>query len=236
MFRSTQAEELEDDNLDVLEQRIDSITLKLEDMQREVVALRNPSKPEKLSLVIEADPCFPPECIRTLLKHLLNLPITATITTHSHSSLIHDLPQHLCHWVSPHSSGCSRIDNQFNLTWIWKPVGRHPIAKEVDRPTLKEFHGQACIARLIARFIESWTETNLYESCDLISSALIDQWMDSVELEDESLSKRLESRLEHFEWLVGQKKTLADVFVASSLKDRLTSKRMKEWALRCCSF
>lgn len=219
--------------MDVLEQHIDSITARLEGIQREVVNLKRvSSKPEKLSLVIEADPSFPPESVRTILKYLSTLPISTTITTHRHSSLTKNVSL-ISNWLTPQSSGQNRIDNQFNLTWIWKPIGCNPIAKEVHQSNSKEFLGEGSIARLLARFIESWTRARLYENLDAASSAQIDEWLDLVG--DKSIMKRLESRLSRCEWLVGGSITLADYVVASSVKDRLTNDRLKEWAQRCCS-
>jgi len=235
-YRGTEKKELD---LDELEQRIDSITTRLENMQREMVNLRNTSsfKPEKLSIVIEADPSFPPESVKTMLKFLSTLPITATITTHRHSTLTQDLTQDISNWLLPRSSGQNRIDNQLNVTWIWKPIGQSPTAKEVNTSNSKELHGEHTITRLLARFIESWTDVTMYEHFDLVTCAQIDEWLDSFE--DQSVMKRLESRLNHSEWLVGKgagTKTLADYVLASAVQHRQASGRVKEWILRCTKF
>jgi len=235
-YRGTEKKELD---LDVLEQRIDLITERLENISREVTKLKNTSslKPEKLSLVIEADPAFPPESIKTMLKLVSTLPIATTMTIHRHSTVNQDSTQNISNWLMPRSSGHNRIDNQLNITWIWKQIGRHPIAKEVNTTNSNEFLGEHTIARLLARFIESWTDITLYEHFDLVTCAQIDEWLDSIE--DKSMMKRLESRLNQSEWLVGKCagiKTLADYVLASSVQYQRTSSRVKEWIHRCVEF
>jgi len=225
--------------LDVLEQRIDAITARLESVQREVVCLKKASsiKPERLSIVIEADPSFPPESVKTMLKLLLTLPITATITTHRHSTLTQELTHNISNWLLPRFSDHNRIDNQLNVTWIWKSIGRHPIAKEVNMANSKEFIGENTITRLLARFIESWTDVTLYECFDLATCSQIDEWLELIE--DKSVMKRLESRLDHSEWLVGNGpgvKTLADYALASSVQHQQMNDRVKGWILRCTKF
>jgi hypothetical protein len=153
-------------------------------------------------------------------------------------------------WPNLTVSDGSRIDNQCNLTWIWKPIGRHPIAKIVNRPN-GDIHGEAAIARLLARLLESWADCAMYENFDSSICSQIDDWLDSWESCIQSgdskflmLIRRIHNQLGHPDgrkWLVGPLpgvKSLADIFLSNLLGDKLNtlnSGQAKEWMLRCAS-
>lgn len=195
---------------------------------------------EKLTLVIEADPSHPPYSLLSLAQSIMTREdIHATVTVHEHSSLKSACPKELLKWHGLRIPNRNRIDNQLNLTWIWKPVGRHPIAKLVNCVS-SDVRGETTIARLLARLFESWTGWALYENFDLNTSASIDQWLDAWEsckpAEIPGFLKLIDVRLAKANWLAGPStgvKSLADVFISAVLGNKLKSVRAKEWLLQC---
>ena len=223
---------------------MESIMSQLRGIESEVKKLKAKGKTSQksLTLVIEADPAYPPRSLQILLRYLTTREdVLTSVTVHEHSSLKNPCPTNLMQWTGLHQSNRSRTDNQFNLAWIWKTVGRHPISKVVNQ-SIGDIHGETAIARLFARLIESWTETALYENFDLNTSAQIDEWLDLWEGCNQSnipgFIKRIESRLAIATWLAGPipgVKSLADVFLATVLSEKLNSVRAKDWCLRCSS-
>jgi len=240
----------ETDDLQDLENRMDSIMTRLRGIETEVKKLQRQGKTieEKLTLVIEADPKYPPRSIQTLVKLLVAGEDARTIVTvHQHSSLASACPTDLMQWPNLTLLDGSRIDNHCNITWIWKPIGRHPIAKIVNRPN-GDIHGEAAIARLLARLLESWTECAMYENFDLSICSGIDDWLDTWEGCLQSgdykflvLIRRIHNQLGHLDgrkWLVGPLpgvKSLADILLSNLLGDKLNSDKAQEWMSRCAS-
>lgn len=192
---------------------------------------------ENVTLVIEADPAYLPSSLQNLVNQLITQSnIRAQITVHRHSSLKSSPPNQ---WLHSSTTTGYRLDNQLNLTWIWKSVGVHPTAKIVNRAAVGDFRGEAAIARLLARLIESWTNILFYENFDIDTTAHIDEWIDLLEVSSQlgSLIKRIEARLAVADWLSGPHrgtKSFADVFLASVLRDKLQSSRAKDWSVRSC--
>jgi len=236
--RSAGNNELED--LLALENRIESVMNQLGKMQKQVASLKRGSRPERLAVVIEADPRYPPKSISPLVN-LLASEDHASVTMHSHSSLgqAEDLTRELRSWFTAVSSSKSRMQYSLNVTFIWKSVGRHPVFF-VNRPGSVDVHGQASIARLLARLIEALTGSIVYESLGNRMAAQIDDWMDLTQTETLArdgrlVTDRMEKRLQQAQWLAGDGtgcKYLADVYLAAVLKDQLKSDRLKQWALR----
>ena len=229
----------EPNELEELEIRMDSIMAQLLNIKNEVEKLkRNGQKAEEnMTLVIEADPSNPPISLQILVHTLTTQQkIRTHLTVHRHSSLKTTVPEH---WLkSTVDVGC-RLNNQLNLTWIWKTaVDFHPTAKVVNRVT-GDIRGEAAIARLLARLIESWTQSPFYENLDCNSVAQVDEWIDLFESNSQPgpLLKRIEARLAVADWLAGPHrgtKSLADIFLSAALRDRLTSSRAKDWSTRSC--
>jgi len=195
---------------------------------------------ENVTLVIEADPAYLPSSLQNLVNQLTTQSnIRTQITVHRHSSLKSSPPNQ---WLHSSIATGYRLDNQLNLTWIWKSVGVHPTAKIVNRAAVGDFHGEAAIARLLARLIESWTSILFYENFDINTTAQIDEWIDLLEVSSQlglgPLMKRIEARLAVADWLSGPHrgtKSFADVYLASVLRDKLQSSRAKDWSVRSCS-
>lgn len=238
------------DEVEELERRLDSIMTRLRGIQAQVDKLKGGrasgvtmKQVENLTLVIEADPKYPPLSLQQLVRLLiLDGSVRTSLTVHGHSTLPASLPAHLVSWFGSWTPpNRSRMENQLNLTWIWKPVGCDPTAKIVNL-SCSDLQGQASIARLLARLIESWTQTPFYESFGSSTSAQIDEWIDQLELGcgsglsvPPSLSKRIEARLGKADWLAGPgrgAKSFADVFLSSLLKSQLTSPKAKDWCTR----
>ncbi len=224
---------------------MDYIMTRLRGIETEVRKLKRNGKmsQEKLTLAIEVDPLHPPRSLQHLLRALMaREQILTNVTVHQHSSLKSSCSTDLMQWLGTSVSNRSRTDNQLNLSWIWKPIGRHPVAKVVNLPN-GDIRGEPAIARLFARLFESWTENMLYESFDLNTCAQIDEWLDlwegcSNQTGFSALIKRIESRLAAATWLAGPPpgvKSLADIFLASILSGKLNSVRGKEWMMRCAS-
>ena len=238
----------ETNDLQDLENRMDSIMTRLRGIETEVNKLKRQGKTtqEKLTLVIEADPKHPPLSIQTLVR-LLVVREDISVTIHQHSSLATACPTDLMQWSNLTVSNGSRINNQCNLTWIWKAIGRHPIAKVVNQ-TNGDIQGEAAIARLLTRLLESWTDCAMYENFDSSISSEIDEWLDMWECCIHSgdskfsvLIRRIHNQLGHSDgrkWLVGPLpgvKSLADIFLSSLLGDKLSTVQAKEWISRCIS-
>ena len=253
--KSTATEEEDDlpDEVADLGRRLDLIMSKLHGLQAQVGKLKAGQQQapsslyrnqiEKVTLVIEADPNYPPLSLLPLIRSLASQ-VRMSISTHGHSSLSDPLPVHLVSWpgsvmMAPERS---RIENQLNLTWIWKPVGSLPTAKIVDVSS-GDLQGQASIARLLARLMESWTKSSFYEDFGSSTAAQIDEWIDQLERGPGSglslppgLLKRIEARLSSADWLAGPgrgERSLADVFLSSLVGNQLTSDRAKDWCKRC---
>nr|CAH0100082.1 unnamed protein product [Daphnia galeata] len=238
----------ETNDLQDLENRMDSIMTRLRGIETEVKKLKKQGKTtqEKLTLVIEADPKHPPLSIQTLVR-LLVVREDILVTIHQHSSLATACPTDLMQWSNLTVSNGSRINNQCNLTWIWKAIGRHPIAKVVNQ-TNGDIQGEAAIARLLTRLLESWTDCAMYENFDSSISSEIDEWLDiwedcihSGDSKFSVLIRRIHNQLGHSDgrkWLVGPLpgvKSLADIFLSSLLSDKLSTGQAKEWISRCIS-
>jgi len=234
-YDSTATEE--PNELQELELRMDSIMAQLLAIKTEVGKLKRSGQTaeENITLVIEADPAYPPSSLQILVRQLTTQPnIRAQVTVHKHSSLKSPTPDQ---WLHSSATTGYRLDNQLNLTWIWKSVGMHPSAKVVNRITGSDFRGEATIARLLARLIESWTDISLYENLDCDSAAQIEEWIDLLEVSSQPgpLIKRIEARLAVADWLSGLHrgtKSLADVYLSSVLRDKLQSSRAKDWSMR----
>jgi hypothetical protein len=216
---------------------MDSIMAQLLAIKTEVGKLKRSGQKaeENITLVIEADPAYPPSSLRILVRQLTTQSnIRAQVTVHKHSSLKSQTPDE---WLHFSATTGYRLDNQLNLTWIWKSVGMHPSAKVVNRTTGSDFRGEATIARLLARLIESWTDISLYENFERDSTAQIEEWIDLLEVSSQPgpLIKRIEARLAVADWLSGLHrgtKSLADVYLSSALRDKLQSSRAKDWSMR----
>lgn len=240
IYRQRFAEkELEKDELQDLENRMDEIMRQLRGIESEVDKLkrRQNNSPEKLTLVIDADPSYPPRSLISLAQSMMVLgqDIRINMTEHKHSSLLTGCPADLTNWLRHHNSNHNRVDNHLNLTWIWKNVGVHPVAKPVNW-SKGDLCGETTIARLFARLLESWTGCALYENLDLHTTAHIDEWLDAWELCNKSglsgLIKLVEARLAIASWLAGPlpgQKSLADIFLSAVLSDKLKSVRAKQW-------
>lgn len=218
---------------------MDSIIAQLLAIKTEVGKLKRSGQKteENVTLVIEADPAYPPLSLQALVLQLTAQPnIRAQITVHSHSSLKSSPPGQ---WLHSNATPGYRLDNQLNLTWIWKSVGLHPNARVVNRASGGDILGEAAIARLLARLIESWTDVSFYESFDINDTAQIDEWVDlhGVSSQPGPLIKRIEARLAVADWLSGPHrgtKSVADVYLSSVLRDKLQSSRAKDWSMRSC--
>lgn len=248
-FRHRGTEINEPADLQDLEIRMDSIMTRLRGIENEVSKLKKQGKssPEKLTVVIEADPNYPPLSIQTLIRLLMarsNLHILVTV--HQHSSLEKDCPTSFMQWHESATSNLNRVDNLFNLAWIWKPIGRNPVAKIVNRSG-GDICGETAIARLFARLLESCTDCAFYEDFDINTTAQIDEWLDMWESCPQAgdsvvLTKRINNRLgssDGRKWIAGElpgTKSLADIFLSSLLGHKLNSDWAKEWLLKCNSF
>ena len=222
---------------------MDSIMTQLHNIEKEVKKLKRESQfCGKVSLVIEADPSYPPVSLQSLIQSLsTNKALNVSITVHEHSSCGNVSSKNVTSWPRASVSNCSRMENHLNLTWIWKPDRRYPIAKFVNQ-SLGDIRGETTIARLLARLLESWTDCNLYENFDLCTSAQIDGWLDLWEECTQSnpsgFVKLINTRLANASWLAGPPpgtRSLADVFLSSALTIKGTTPHVKDWLSRCNS-
>lgn len=221
----------------------------LQNLEAQVMKLKkSSSRPAgSVTVIIEADPSHPPRSLQSVVKSLVSSgKIRALVTVHQHSTLPVTMPTSELNWLdtAPTFRVTSRLDNQLNLTWIWKPVGSLPIARTANI-SQGDIRGQPAIARLLARYAESWTELPFYEDFGSATSAEIDEWIDQLELVGlnsprpvaPTVLKRIEARLAAADWLAGPgrgAKSLADVFLSCLFQGKqLTTNGAKAWLTRC---
>lgn len=218
------------------------IIRQLRNMENQVKKLKKQDQPKqgKLTIVIEADPSHPPRSLQALILLILKHQIPANVTVHQHSSLNSNCSKDDLAWAGPSANEHNRVSSLLNLTWIWKPVGRHPNVKFVNH-SCADLTGEMTIARLLTRLLESWTDSELYESLGFATTVHVDEWLDLLENSNQSnasgLIKLVEARLSTSEWLAGPApgvKSLADIVYSNVLRDRLQSVRGREWVSRCC--
>jgi len=228
---------------------MDSIMKRLLNLQAEVNVLKKRKtcqEIENLTLIIEADPRYPPQSLGHMIRSLISAQkIRMNVTLHRHSTLMEPLSNDLVDWLPSPQTCRPRSENQLNVTWIWKQIGCSPVAKTIN-PSSGDLHGQATIARLLARLTESWAGVTLYEEYGSSISAEIDDWIDASELVNNNpsrstspmLLKRIQGRLSSADWLAGPGrgvKSLADVFLATLFYDQLHSDTTKAWLSRSTS-
>lgn len=225
----------DEQDIEELDRRMNTIMDRLTKLKATVEEMKRSEQPvEKISLVIEADPSHPPE----ILQHLVNCismdkNIRSIVTVHEHSSLVWSNLSCITEGSVKVGTCGSSMDAQLRLTWIWKSIGKTPVAKIINGGH-SNIVGEPSIARLLARFYESLTNGILYEKFDNETILAIDHWIDMWEETSHTLDKQIMKRLDNADWLAGPGrglKSLADIFLATKMGKKLGGKQ-NSWYLR----
>ena len=234
-------------DMELLEQRWDSILQQLEDLQTQLKDLRKSEmfqddNSKVLDLVIHADPHYPPYSAFVLLK-LIAFRYKVNVTTHIHSS-VSNVPENFNLIVNRPINFCS-TGSKLNLMLIWKKVGKDPIL--VQCPISNgNVAGEVNIARYLNRLLEQRPEPFIvYESKGDIHGSQVDTWLDFVYKSvvrgsnkiNSSAVNSLANVLNKQEWLAGSSVTIADICLWSCLKQNthLTDSNsvIKKWFMNC---
>jgi len=174
--------------------------------------------PPAVDLVVSASPKQPPLSVFAIQHLLCARKNPHSIAVFVHSSLKAQVPPRLAKGFQQVQQGNNK-PVPVTITLVWKEVEHGPTM--ALNPGHCHLHGEATIGRFLCRTLLP----DLYAALTVDEVAEVDMWLDvalsrlaSGNSKEKALAlKTINTQLQKSEWLVGNKMTLADICIASTL-------------------